>query len=282
LKQETPESDRLKGSEEIKEIHLSTQIQSKPYVPTLTTQRSRLDAETPACGIVQSAINTQTFTPCQQYTPGLAMAEESWKHGLKHFPHCLDCGLVFMTPTDVTNHRKRTRCVEEDDSDVEEPSKKKILLHDVRENKTLLEMRNKIYNYFDKEFNRLVSKYQDRGLGEKESIEKAKLKLLPEVKARFLRQYGQLLYQIIDLQKLDIHDTITEVVESLVNNGFSFDRAIQKAMSRFSRLADELFDHDEDYTKEGSNNDDGSTYNSDDASENEDGTDDADDNANTA
>lgn len=238
LKQETPEANRLKNVS----VHLNKNI-----LPMDNTRDNSDTASTKRVSMVPYGQNTQQTSTYTNNEPATTLQQQTV---LGKIPHCFDCGALFVSHMDVTNHRKRAMCMHDDDDDsrTDMPATKtRALDYDVRENQTLVTMRRNIGDSFDDEFKRLMSKYKDRGLSEEDALEKSWLKMLPEVKARFLQQYGRLLYQIVDLNRLDIHNTIVKCAQALMEDGDSPNDAIRKTLFKFPRLVEELFDKDTTY-----------------------------------
>ena len=113
------------------------------------------------------------------------------------------------------------------------------------------------------EWSELVNKYENKGMKEEEAKTKVEAKLKAKDMNGFFKNYGNVLYYLLDLRNGTVHKKIMERVEDFIKDGYDAKRAISMSLKKYKgyieatlESSDNEDDDDDDDDDDKSDNDD--------------------------
>lgn len=152
---------------------------------------------------------------------------------------CMDCGAVYVTSNDLQRHLKRG-CPEDDNSDDENPLHKILKPTPINDDSGFNSLIGRVYEMHDDEYgDRINALMKQRNISDKKARDVADEEFLPKWKKSLMKKYREILVFMHNIEGSPTYDEIGDAIEQNVASGYSYDKAVSRAV----RSKQQLFEH---------------------------------------
>ena len=222
LKQDTPDSQRLKSGNVLYGEGPQKPVQTKP--PGIPAYPHK---ELKGFGLQWMGIK-QEPEPVSDHL-------ESGSQPVNIMSSCGECGLCFESPYFLKMHQDMGCILSSEDDDGEEKTNP---------------WRGLLQQTFDKhnkEYNEKIDDYIEEGLSEKDATQKRFRELIPQYKRSLIQNYKNFLKEMYALSKSSHHKEIMQVLDWYMGwKGYTFEKAMEVTLKKKRKVFEDLIEDQED------------------------------------